>query len=672
MCGIFAYLNYETPVSKRTIARFLINGLKRLEYRGYDSAGISIDNEDNTKPIVYRKQGNILALEKFVAEQTFSDTIVTNHVGIAHTRWATHGVPSDRNSHPHRSDENYEFVVVHNGIITNYKELRDKLIKKGHVFESETDTEVIPKLCKYIYDSNKGISFVNLMTEVSSIIEGAFALLVKSSKYPNELIAIKRGSPLIMGIKLPTQPLDKTAVQVQNIKNSREASPGINQAEYFLASDSTAIIDHTKLVLMMQDNDLLHFANGQYFYYNTSEAVQNDRKMQVLDFDVGQVDMGGHKHFMHKEIYEQPDTVVNTMRGRVNFDNNTIKLGGIEGFVNDIRNSRRLIFIACGTSYHSAVSTRPLVEELTAIPVTLELASDFVDRCPKILRNDTCIFISQSGETADTIKALEYCKKHNALCVGIVNTVGSAIARATDCGIYLMCGPEIGVASTKAYTSQIIAITLFALKIGEDRVSNVDRRNEIIQSLKTLTEKISKVLETEPQILAIAKKMQDTKSLLVMGRGFHFGTCLEGALKIKEISYVHCEGVMSGELKHGPLALVDDSMPIVFVLTKDKQYEKALNSFEQVTARKGHPIILCSEGDTRVSTKYDRIEVPTTIDCLQSVINVIPLQLLSYHIADLRKINVDRPRNLAKSVTTERGTSGVLLRLGRSAAVHHR
>jgi len=404
---------------------------------------------------------------------------------------------------------------------------------------------------------------------------------------------------------------------------------------------------------MLQDNDLLHFKNGQYWYYNTTEENVKDRLLETLDIEMGQIDMGGYKHFMLKEIFEQPDTVVNTMRGRVNFEKNKIKLGGIENFVQDIRNSRRIIFIACGTSYHSAVATRPLVEELTGIPVTLELASDFFDRQPRILRNDTCIFISQSGETADSLKALELCKAAHALCVGITNTVGSAIARATNCGIYLMCGPEIGVASTKAYTSQIIAITLMALKIGEDRISTQVRRDAIIQGLKELPTLVGKVLERDQVIKDIAKKIHLKKSLLVMGRGYHYGTCLEGALKIKEISYMHCEGVLSGELKHGPLALVDDSMPILFVLTKDKNYEATLSSFQQVTARKGVPIILCSDGDNRFPDKYDRIEVPTTVDCLQCVLNIIPLQLLSYHVADMKGINVDRPRNLAKSVTTQ-------------------
>jgi len=669
MCGIFAYLNYDTPQQRKTIINYLIQGLSRLEYRGYDSAGYSIDSADGLKPDIIRKQGNIATLRAHTESLGIPDEVVDNHVGIAHTRWATHGVPSDTNSHPHRSDTNNEFVAVHNGIITNYRELKEKLEKKGFKFESETDTECIPKLCKYVYDKNPGISFSKLMTRVTNDLQGAFALIVKSSKFPGELVAVKRGSPMILGIKLPggteeegssnNAPLSPS-VSVHSLQNDsllsvpfKSEKADHTQAEYFIASDSTAIVDHTKLVIMLQDNDLLHFKNGQYYYYNTKEELDKHRMMEILEIEAGQIDKGGHKHFMSKEIFEQAETVVNTMRGRVNFEKNKIKLGGIENFVADIRNSRRIIFIACGTSYHSAVATRPLVEELTGIPVTLELASDFLDRSPKVLRNDTCIFISQSGETADSLKALEYCKAAHALCVGITNTVGSAIARSTNCGIYLMCGPEIGVASTKAYTSQIIAITLMALKVGEDRVSTQERREQIIQGLKDLPALVTKTLGTSKTVLDIATKIKDKKSLLVMGRGYHYGTALEGALKIKEISYVHCEGVLSGELKHGPLALVDDSMPICFLLTKDKHYDSTLSSFQQVISRKGQPIIICSEGDTRFpSEKYPRIEVPQTVDCLQCILNIIPLQLLSYHVADLRGIDVDRPRNLAKSVTT--------------------
>jgi len=411
-------------------------------------------------------------------------------------------------------------------------------------------------------------------------------------------------------------------------------------------------VEHTKTVVTLQDNDLLHFKNGKYGYYNTLDELVKERSFETLNIEIGQIDKGKFAHHMLKEIFEQAESVVNTMRGRINFENNSVKLGGIETFVQDIRNSRRLIFIGCGTSYHAAVATRGLVEELSGVPVTVDLASDFLDRKPIIQRNDTCIFISQSGETADTLATLDYCKSRNALCMGITNVVGSAVSRATDCGIYLMCGPEIGVASTKAYTSQIIAITLMALKLGEDKVSSQSRRVEIIQGLKDLPNLISQVLNKDSDIKRIANVLQDKKSLLLMGRGYNHSTCLEGALKIKEISYLHCEGILSGELKHGPLALVDDTMPIFFICTKDKDYDNVCNAFSQVRARNGQPIVLCTEGDQYYCKHELKVEIPKVVDALQGILTIIPLQLLCYRIAVLRGYNVDQPRNLAKSVTT--------------------
>jgi len=356
---------------------------------------------------------------------------------------------------------------------------------------------------------------------------------------------------------------------------------------------------------------------------------------------------------MLKEIFEQQETVMNTMRGRVDFENHKITLGGIKDHLDHIRRSQRILFIACGTSYHSAVATRSILEELTQTPVSVELASDFLDRKPPIFRNDTCVFVSQSGETADTLRALEYCKENSALCIGITNVVGSAIARATDCGIYLNCGPEIGVASTKAYTSQIVAITLFALKVGEDRVSGQKRIRSIIDGLKMLPAHVTQALELDPHIKEIAEKIYKNKSLLILGRGYQFASCLEAALKIKEISYMHCEGILAGELKHGTLALVDESMPIIVIATHDFLHEKIKNTLAQVCARKADPIILCNPQDSSIDAQYRKINVPATVDCLQGIVNIIPMQLLSYHIAILRGFNVDQPRNLAKSVTVE-------------------
>jgi len=649
-------LNYATPRDRKTIIRFLIQGLKRLEYRGYDSAGISISGE-NGNPEIFRKQGNIAALENSLNTLKFSDAQLINHVAIAHTRWATHGVPCDRNAHPHRSDQSNQFVVVHNGIITNYREIKERLVKKGFTFESETDTEVIPKLCKYLYEEDPTMSLKDIMIEVANILQGAFALIVKSSAFPDEVVAVKRGSPMILGIKLNEQN-PSSSIRVLPAKNSVLAS-NINQptitgiaAEYFLSSDVNAIVEHTKTVITMQDNDLLHFKDGRYGYFNINEENEKERHFETLNIEIGQIDKGSFAHFMLKEIYEQTESVVNTMRGRVNFETNNVKLGGIEGWINDIRSSSRLIMIACGTSYHSAIATRGIVEELSGIPVSVELASDFMDRQPTIHRNDTCIFISQSGETADTLAALDYCKNRHALCVGITNIVGSAISRLTDCGIYLMCGPEIGVASTKAYTSQIIAISLMALKLGENRVTSTQRCLDIIQALKQLPQLIDKVLAQDKQVKKVAERIVEKKSLLVMGRGYNYATCLEGALKIKEISYMHCEGVLAGELKHGPLALVDDTMPILFLCTRDKDYDNVCNAFSQVRARRGQPIVVCTENDLHFSKEELKIEVPKVVDCLQCIINIIPLQLLSYHVAVLRGLNVDQPRNLAKSVTT--------------------
>jgi glucosamine--fructose-6-phosphate aminotransferase (isomerizing) len=410
----------------------------------------------------------------------------------------------------------------------------------------------------------------------------------------------------------------------------------------------------------LEDKDIIHFKNdGSFDCYSATSAESAslrqsiDREIKTLEMEMDQISKGSFPHFMLKEIHEQESTVLNTMRGRVDFENARIKLGGLASHISDIQRSRRIIFIACGTSYHSAVAGRMLVEELASVPVSLELASDFLDRTPAIYRSDTCIFISQSGETADTLRALEYCKSRNALCVGITNTVGSSQSRLTDCGIYLNCGPEIGVASTKAYTSQVIAITLLALKLGEDSIISNERRRTIIDALHKLPGLVKEALQLEPEVKKIAEQIQHTRSLFLMGRAYQQATCLEAALKIKEIAYMHCEAVLTGELKHGPLALIDEHLPIIFVATKDRVYDKVKSGFEQVTARKGKPIIVCTQGDTSIPDSFTKLEVPGTIDCLQGIVNIIPLQLLSYHIALLRGHNVDQPRNLAKSVTVE-------------------
>jgi len=687
MCGIFAYLNYNTPQDFEHVLQLLITGLRRLEYRGYDSAGICVHNG---KPEIFKMAGNVSQLEKAVQEQTAIDTSirVQSHCGMAHTRWATHGPPSTINCHPHTSDPDNQFVVVHNGIITNYLPLKQMLIKKGYQFVSDTDTEVIPKLAKYIFDlkmkDNIEPTFPEVISEVLRHIEGAYALICTSTHYPNELISARKGSPLILGIK--SSDVDPQFISVLDAKMNNQPnfeagkprrgsflgplSPD-NQTlynrmvesqlqksktvEYFLASDSSALVEHTKKVLFIEDGDLVHFnKDGHFHFYSKNQGERPTREIQTLDMELAEITKGGYSHYMLKEIFEQPESVVNTMRGRVLWDKGQVILGGLKSKIDSIRRCRRLIFVACGTSYHSALAARQLVEELSELPVSVELASDFLDRKTPVFRDDTCFFISQSGETADTLKALEYCLSRGCLCVGITNTVGSAIARLTHCGVHVNPGAEIGVASTKAYTSQLLVIVMIAIKLGEDRLSKQERIHTIMEDLKILPIKIREVLALEDKVQEIARSIHHAKSLLLLGRGYNYATVLEGALKIKEISYIHSEGVLDGELKHGPLALVDETIPIIMVATRDSLFEKVQNALSQVTARKGQPILICSQGDEEMlKLPFKCLEVPTISDCLQGILNIIPMQLLSYHVAILKGLNVDQPRNLAKSVTVE-------------------
>jgi len=683
MCGIFAYLNYLVEKGRGYIIDTLINGLKRLEYRGYDSAGLAIDG-DNNDILIYRQVGKVRALEQLIKEDTKLDLTKTflSHTGMAHTRWATHGQPSQRNSHPQRSDPNNEFLVVHNGIITNFKEIKTVLEKKGYQFESDTDTECIAKLTKYIYDSqkaNKQINFTNLVKSVVKELEGAFALIFKSTHFPNEMVAARRGSPLLVGVKTekklkvdfvdvefgngetipePDSKLSSSDVPKMHRSQSRAflSEDGMPQPiEFFLASDPSAVIEHTKRVLYLEDDDIAHICEGELHIHRLrrEDGMSSVRFIQTLELELAEIMKGQYDHFMQKEIFEQPESVVNTMRGRINFDTHKVTLGGLKAYLATIRRCRRIVFCACGTSYHSAIATRAIFEELTEIPVSVELASDFLDRRTPIFRDDVCIFISQSGETADTILALRYCLERGALCVGITNTVGSTISRETHCGVHINAGPEVGVASTKAYTSQYISLIMMALQLSEDRLSMTERRNAIIDELHELPRHIKEVLKLDAQLQSLAKDvLLKEKSLLILGRGYQHATCLEGALKIKEISYMHSEGILAGELKHGPLALIDENMPVIIIMTKDSYYPKVQSALQQVTARKGIPIVICNEGDTSLS-KYRCIAVPQTVDCLQGLLTIIPLQLLSYHLAVFHGVDVDFPRNLAKSVTEE-------------------
>jgi len=672
MCGIFGYLNFNCAKSRREILQTMVNGLKRMEYRGYDSAGVAFDGS-SAETLIVKGPGKVKALEDkvFACDQNMEQEL-EQHVGIGHTRWATHGVPNEVNSHPHYVGEN-DFCVVHNGILTNYYPLKCFLEKQGYAFQTETDTEAIPVLLKYLWDTrDEEMTFLQLVERCTQQLEGAFAIVVKSRLFPNELVATRRGSPLLIGISSSSK-LNTDHIPILYSSGGRPQATGMgprrnsrtqlfaegleSDIEYFFASDASAIIEHTNRVIYLEDDDVASVVDGGLTLHRIKKTSGNDtsRDINKLELELQQIMKGNFSSFMQKEIFEQPESVVNTMRGRVIFENKKIVLGGLIDHLAEIKRCRRIILIACGTSYHSGLACRQLIEEMTELPVMVELASDFLDRQTPIFRDDVCFFISQSGETADTLMALRYCKKRGSLTVGITNTVGSSISRETDCGVHINAGPEIGVASTKAYTSQFIALVMFSLMMSEDRFSKRDRYEAILNGLKELPEKIKEVLELDNKIQEMAKTIQEQKSVLVMGRGYNYATCLEGALKIKEITYMHSEGILAGELKHGPLALIDAEMPIIMVVVKDHTYEKCLNAVQQVTARSGRPIILCEEGMEKDLERFGSkiIKIPTIVDCLKGILTVIPLQLMSYHLATLRGLNVDFPRNLAKSVTVE-------------------
>ncbi|EMD35563.1 hypothetical protein CERSUDRAFT_85515 [Gelatoporia subvermispora B] len=696
MCGIFAYCSFLREKDRKTICEILVNGLARQEYRGYDSAGIGIDGDKPGEMFFFKEVGKVAGLRKKIAESNVDTTkTFLSQVSIAHTRWATHGPPSVANCHPLKSDPKAEFTVVHNGIVTNAAALRLVLQKRGFTFESDTDTEAVAILTKYIYDSqpDKRMSLTELVKTVLKELEGSFAFVFKSSHYPNEVVTARRGSPLLIGVKTEkklkvdfvdvefagpeTENIDSLAAPTSptgllappssgpNLLRSQSrafmSEDGLPQPiEFFVASDASAIIEHTKRVLYLEDDDIAHIAEGELHIHRLRRnedgrpETASHRTIETLELELAEIMKGKFDHFMQKEIYEQPESVVNTMRGRVNFDRNQITLGGLRAYLPIIRRGRRIVFCACGTSYHSAIATRAIFEELTEIPVSVELASDFLDRKTPIFRDDVCVFVSQSGETADTILALRYCLERGALCVGVVNTVGSTISRETHCGVHINAGPEIGVASTKAYTSQYIALLMMALQLSEDRISLTERRTQIIEGLHQLPGHIRQVLESDKSFQDLATGMlANQRSLLLMGRGYQYATCLEGALKIKEISYMHSEGILAGELKHGPLALIDENMPVIIVMTQDSLYPKVQSAYAQITARKAQPIVICNEGDEGIPKDVKTIRVPKSVDCLQGIVNIIPLQLLSYHLAVKNGFDVDFPRNLAKSVTTE-------------------
>lgn len=667
-----------------------------MEYRGYDSAGLAIDGDTKNSSIIVKTPGKVKVLKQLIADDKVDrETIFDNHAGIAHTRWATHGQPLVQNCHPHRSDPSGEFIIVHNGIITNFLALKTLLLSKGYQFESDTDSECIAKLFKLIYDSNikAGITpdFNELTKQVLYELEGSYGLLVRSSHFPGEVCGTRKGSPLLVGVKTDKK-LKVDFVDVEfpennpnqesiingrsahsandflsidsNLRTSQSraflAEDGIPMpVEFFLSSDPASVIQHTKKVLFLEDDDIAHIYDGELHIHRATKknaGESSTRQIQTLEMELNEIMKGPYKHFMQKEIFEQPDSTFNTMRGRIDFENHVITLGGLKQYLPTIRRCRRIIMIACGTSYHSCLATRSIFEELTEIPVSVDLASDFLDRRSPVFRDDVCIFVSQSGETADSLLALQFCLERGALTVGIVNAVGSSMSRQTHCGVHINAGPEIGVASTKAYTSQYIALVMVALSLSNDSISKRERQVSIIKGLQRIPEQIKEVLLLEDKIKDLCDSvLNHQKSLLLLGRGYQFATALEGALKIKEISYMHSEGVLAGELKHGVLALVDDQLPIIAFATRDSLFPKTMSAIEQVTARSGRPIVVCNKGDsiTKNDKIYATLEVPETVDCLQGLLNVVPLQLMSYWLAVNRGIDVDFPRNLAKSVTVE-------------------
>ena len=613
MCGIVAY------IGEKEAFPIVLKGLKRLEYRGYDSSGIAINNNHNLN--LLKKQGKVAELEKHA--EGF-DT--SGNIGIGHTRWATHGEPNDVNAHPHLSG-NGKFALVHNGIIENYAILKKELISRGHEFKSATDTEVLMHLIEEIIEKEKVDLFEGIRQALNEVY-GAYAIVIISKENKRELIAARKSSPLVVGI---------------------------GNSEFYVASDATPIVEYTKNVVYLEDGEIARLSLDSGLKIKTIANVEKTHYIQELELQLEALEKGGYEHFMLKEIFEQPRSIMDCMRGRLNIKNGTVTLGGIKDYENKIVNAKRLIIVACGTSWHAGIVGEYLIEELARIPVEVEYASEFRYRNPIINEDDIVICISQSGETADTLAAINLAKERGATILGICNVVGSSISRLTDCGSYTHAGPEIGVASTKAFTAQVTVLTLLALMIGKKKGTIPSNRfNRILFELNSIPEKVEEALKSDEQIKFIAEIYKDASNALYLGRGINFPVALEGALKLKEISYIHAEGYPAAEMKHGPIALIDEEMPIFVIATKDASYEKVVSNIQEVKARKGKVIAVVTKGDTEVKAIADHvIEIPETDDVLVPLIATIPMQLLSYHIAVVRGCNVDQPRNLAKSVTVE-------------------
>lgn len=611
MCGIVAYVGH------RQAQDIVIKGLKRLEYRGYDSAGIALLNGGLN---VYKKKGKVSELEDYLKGKNLDSTI-----GIGHTRWATHGEPNDCNAHPHYSASG-KLAIIHNGIIENYNSLKQELIRKGHKFLSDTDTEVFIHFIEDIKDKEK-CSLEEAVRLALTKVVGAYAIVIMSLEDPNLLVAARKGSPLVVGV---------------------------GKDEYFLASDATPIVEYTNEVIYLNDQEIVVIRDGELSIKNTANLPLTPY-IQTVDLELEAIEKGGFEHFMLKEIFEQPRSIKDCMRGRLDSQTGRLILGGLREYVNKLVNADRILIVACGTSWHAGLVAEYFFEEFCRIPVEVEYASEFRYRNPVIREGDVVIAISQSGETADTLAAIELAKSKGAIIFGVCNVVGSSIARATHAGAYTHAGPEIGVASTKAFTAQLTVLSMIALIVAQKKGSVTEQKlHELLVEMENIPAKVERALKLNDQIKEIADIFKDARNFIYLGRGYNFPVALEGALKLKEISYIHAEGYPAAEMKHGPIALIDEEMPVVFIATKDSSYEKVVSNIQEVKARKGRVIAIVTEGDNQIPKMSEfTIEVPAVHEALMPLVSVIPLQLLSYHIAVMRGCNVDQPRNLAKSVTVE-------------------
>ncbi|MBN7810059.1 glutamine--fructose-6-phosphate transaminase (isomerizing) [Algoriphagus sp. H41] len=613
MCGIVAYVGQQEALP------IILKGLRRLEYRGYDSAGVAVLDSQGLS--IYKKKGKVSELEKHLS----SNGTIESRIGIGHTRWATHGEPNDVNAHPHYSSSE-KFAMIHNGIIENYEVLKKDLLQKGYKFQSDTDTEVFVKFIEDIFVNNKCTLEEALRLALHKVV-GAYAIVLINKEEPDTLIAARKGSPLVIGV---------------------------GEDEYFLASDATPIIEYTNKVVYLDDYEIAVIRDGK-LQVKTIENVETHPYINQLEMELEAIEKGGYEHFMLKEIYEQPKSIADCLRGRLDAKSGRLVLGGLRDYMNKFQNAERIIITACGTSWHAGLVAEYLFEEFARVPVEVEYASEFRYRNPVINEKDFVIAISQSGETADTLAAIELAKSKGATIFGVCNVVGSSIPRATHAGSYTHAGPEIGVASTKAFTAQISVLAMMALKLGYQRGTLPESKYvQLLHELAAVPAKVEKALETNELVKYISSEYKDVRNALYLGRGYNFPVALEGALKLKEISYIHAEGYPAAEMKHGPIALIDEEMPVVFIATQDSSYEKVVSNIQEVKARKGKVIAVVTEGDTQVKAMADHvIEIPALHEAFVPLVAVVPLQLLSYHIAVMRGCNVDQPRNLAKSVTVE-------------------